>query len=102
MTFAFKNSAIWQTQTYIHKAVVRNGKILLKFPSGITVSCPSKIKISTHIWEENIRNLFTKRNVNRAKKSQSNAKEKGQLKCWKDKNNDKNHHWKLTNTVDIS
>lgn len=70
MTFAFKNSAIWQTQTYIYKAVVRNGKILLKFRSGITV-----------IWEENIRNLFTKRNVNRSKKSQSNAKEKGQLKC---------------------
>lgn len=84
MIFAFKNSAIWQTQTYIYKAVVRNGKILLKFPSGITVSCPSKIRISTHIWEEKIRNLFTKRNVNRAKKSlRVMRKKKGNLNVGK-------------------
>lgn len=84
MTFAFKNSAIWQTQTYIYKAVVRNGKNLLKFPSGITVSCPSKIRISTHIWEENIRNLITKRNVNRAKKSlRVMRKKKGNLNVGK-------------------
>lgn len=84
MTFAFKNSAIWQIQTYIYRAVARNGKILLKFPSGITVSCPSKIRISTHIWEENIRNLFTKRNVNRAKKSlRVMRKKKGNLNVGK-------------------
>lgn len=53
---------------YIYKVVVRNGKIFLKFLSGIIVFCLFKIRIFIYIWEENIRNLFIKRNVNRFKK----------------------------------
>lgn len=83
-------------------SIIRIRKSFLKFPKGITVSCPSEMRTSADIWEDKIRNLFNRRKINKVEKSEYNAKDKGQLKCWKDKNKVKNHHWKLTNTVDIS
>lgn len=60
------------------------------------------MRTSADIWEDKIRNLFNRRKKKKFEKSEYNAKDKGQLKCWKDKNKVKSHHWKLTNTVDIS